>query len=78
MTLIAKNLTPRQTEIIKLVRDGYSRKEIAARLCISYETVKTHQADIFNRLQCHNATQAVTTAARCGIINITGGFIKYE
>jgi DNA-binding CsgD family transcriptional regulator len=54
------NLTAREGEILELVKDGLSNKEIADKLCISKHTVKAHLENIFNKLQVKNRTGALT------------------
>ena len=68
MSLIALNLTDRQKEILTLARDGLTYKEIAAELEIANETVRGHLAEIRQRLNALNTTQAVTIAIRCRYI----------
>lgn len=53
-----KNLTERETEIVKLLPKGYSNKEIANHLRISAHTVETHLDRIFRKLQVKSRTEA--------------------
>ena len=73
MTKIALPLTDRETQILNLVRDGLTGKEIAAGLDISQNTVKFHLANILYKTGAVNSTQAVVTSIRCGFIYLTGG-----
>lgn len=63
-----ENLTPRETEVLQLVSEGNSNKEIGNRLCISEETVKGHVKNILGKLGANDRTQAVSIAVRRGII----------
>lgn len=62
------NLTQRETEILKLLVDGYSYKLIAGKCHISYSTVNTHVVHIYEKLQVTNAAAAVSTAMREGLV----------
>ena len=61
-SLALAHLTERQLEVLKLVRDGMSNKEISARLGIAEKTVKAHVAAIFKTLNVVNRTQAANAA----------------
>lgn len=63
-----ENLTPRETEVLQLISEGHSNKEIGNRLCISEETVKGHVRNILGKLSANDRTQAVSIAVRRGII----------
>jgi DNA-binding CsgD family transcriptional regulator len=52
-------LTPREAEILRLVRSGLSNKEIAGRLVVSTGTVRTHLGNIFEKLGVHSRTAAI-------------------
>ena len=56
---MTNKLTPRQNEIMDLVKDGYSNHEIANTLHISYNSVKSHLHNITNRLGAKNRAHAV-------------------
>lgn len=60
-------LTERQVEVLKQLRDGLSNKEIGARLSIAEKTVKAHIAAIFRTLRVANRTQAANAARDLGI-----------
>lgn len=60
-------LTERQVEVLKQLRDGLSNKEIGARLSIAEKTVKAHIAAIFRTLRVANRTQAANAARELGI-----------
>ncbi len=61
-------LTPRQREILQLVAEGKSTKEIAFALEISVKTVETHRAQIMERLEIHDVAGLVKYAMRIGLI----------
>jgi LuxR family transcriptional regulator, maltose regulon positive regulatory protein len=61
-------LTPRETNLIKLVSDGRANKEIARLLEISENTVETHLRRINQKLETSNRTQAVSKARDIGVI----------
>lgn len=63
------HLTPREIEVLKLIAAGYVRKEVANKLSISIETVKTHMHHIFLKLNVTTAAGAVGKAMRKGIIS---------
>ena len=63
-------LSDRQIEVLQLVANGASTKEIARTLFISQKTVHNHLASIYRRLDTRNLTQAVLSAVRLGIIEI--------
>lgn len=52
-------LTNRQQEVVELLMQGFSNREIADRLLIEVDTVKVHLRDIFNRLNVHRRTALV-------------------
>ena len=52
-------LTPRELEILELIAAGLSNKEIAARVFVSENTVKTHSSRVFDKLGARRRTQAV-------------------
>lgn len=52
-------ITPRELEILQLIAEGLSNKEIAERVYVSENTVKTHSSSVFNKLGARRRTQAV-------------------
>ena len=61
-------LTPRETEVLRLVADGLDTSEIASLMCYSERTVKNVLHDLTTRLQLKNRTHAVAYAVREGLI----------
>jgi two-component system, NarL family, response regulator len=64
------DLTPRETEVLKLIADGMSNKEIAGALGIGEGTVRVHASNIFAKLDCGDRAQAVSEAFRRGIVHL--------
>jgi len=60
-------LTPRELEVLALVAEGYSTKEIARALWITEETVRTHVRRLLTRLGARTRAQAVAIAYRDGL-----------
>lgn len=63
-------LSEREVEVLRLMARGAANKEIAASLSISESTVKTHVANIFQKLEVNDRTEAVTQALQRGIIKL--------
>ena len=61
-------LTPRQREIVQLLAEGKSSKEVAVELGLSVKTAETHRANIMRRLDCHSVSELVRYAVRNNII----------
>ena len=59
-------LNSRQIEVLRLVADGLTYKEVGARLFLSPRTIKYHMAEIMDRLHLENRAQVLTLAGRMG------------
>jgi len=64
----AVRLTPRQREIVQLLAEGKSSKEVAVALDLSVKTAETHRANIMRKLDCHSVSEVVRYAIRNKII----------
>jgi DNA-binding CsgD family transcriptional regulator len=63
-------LTPRELEVLALLAEGASNKEIARRLGISVHTAKFHVGSVLDKLDATGRTDAVAHAARLGVIEL--------
>ena len=63
-------LTPREVEILQLICDGKSNKEIAFQLTLSVNTIAVHRANIMDALGIHKTAELVVYAIRNGLVNI--------
>jgi DNA-binding NarL/FixJ family response regulator len=64
------DLTTRELEVLRLIRDGYRNKQIADRLAIAETTVNFHIKNLVDKLQANDRTHAVTIALRRGLLQI--------
>lgn len=64
-----KRLTPRELEVLQLICDGLSNKEIAEKLELSANTVAVHRANIMNTLGVHKTAELVVYALQNGLVN---------
>ena len=62
-----EQLTPREKEVLALLKQGYTNKEIAEKLYISEKTVKSHMNNIFRRFNVSGRLQAIVYAIRNGL-----------
>jgi DNA-binding NarL/FixJ family response regulator len=62
-------LTPRQREILQLIAEGHTTKEIAKKLDLGVKTVETHRAALMTRLDIHDVAGLVRYAIRVGLVN---------
>jgi DNA-binding NarL/FixJ family response regulator len=65
-----KRLTPREREIVQLLAEGSGTKEIARRLGVGTETVRTHRAAVMKKLGVHSVVEVVRYAVRNGLTPI--------
>jgi DNA-binding NarL/FixJ family response regulator len=63
-------LTSREQEIMRLLAEGLTAREVAAKLCISPKTVENHRFSIMTKLDLHSSIELVRYAARLGLIDI--------
>jgi DNA-binding NarL/FixJ family response regulator len=63
-------LTRREVEILQLICDGKSNKEIAVQLELSANTVAVHRANIMDALGIHKTAELVVYAIRNGLVNV--------
>lgn len=63
-------LTARQREIVKLLAEGKTTKEVASLLHVSIRTADTHRANLMSRLHCHSVAELVRYCIRNGIIEV--------
>jgi len=63
-------LTPRELEVLRMIVDGKSNKEIATALELSANTVAVHRANIMNTLGIHKTAELVVYAIRSGLVNV--------
>lgn len=67
---LPESLTERETDVLKLLAQGKTNKEIAGQLFITERTVKFHVSSILGKLGAGNRTEAVTMAAQLGLVNL--------
>jgi len=68
---LREELTPRQREIVQLIAEGKSTKEIAFLLKVSVKTVEAHRFNLMRKLDIHNRAQLVTYAIQKKIVNVS-------
>ena len=61
-------ITPRELEILQLIASGLSNREIAEKLFVTENTVKTHSSRLFDKLSARRRTQAVQLGKEFGLI----------
>jgi two-component system, NarL family, response regulator LiaR len=62
-------ISKRELEVLELIAQGLSNNEIAERLFVSLNTIKTHSSKLFEKLEVNRRAQAVEAAKRLGIIS---------
>lgn len=65
-----EDLTTRELDVLRLIRDGYRNKQIADRLAIAETTVNFHIKNLVDKLQANDRTHAVTIAIRRGLLQV--------
>lgn len=63
-----ESLTERERQVLKLIAEGRTSKEIAENLCIAVKTVMAHRANLMEKLDIHNRTDLIRFALRTGLI----------
>jgi len=63
-----ESLTDREKQVLKLVAEGHSNKEVAGLLNVSVKTAMSHREHIMTKLQVHNRTELIRFALRSGVI----------
>jgi two-component system, NarL family, response regulator LiaR len=61
-------LSARELEVLQLIADGLSNQQIAGRLFVSLNTIKTHTSNLFLKMEVERRTQAIEMAKRLGLI----------
>jgi DNA-binding NarL/FixJ family response regulator len=67
---VAAELTSRERQVLELLSDGYTMRQIATRLSISPRTVETHVAKVYRKLGVRTRVQAVSRAATLGLVEL--------
>ncbi|HSH09109.1 MAG TPA: response regulator transcription factor [Oceanipulchritudo sp.] len=65
-----EHLTPREREILQLVAEGHTTKEVAARLDISVKTADTHRTNVMSKLDIHDVASLTRFAIQHGLVEI--------
>ena len=71
--LHARKISKRELEVLTLMAEGLSNQEIAERLFVSLNTIKTHSAKLFEKLEVKRRTQAIETAKKLSLLPPTLG-----
>jgi DNA-binding CsgD family transcriptional regulator len=66
--IASRGITPRELEVLALIAEGLSTREMATRLFVSENTVKTHCSRLFDKLEVNRRTRAVQVAKTLGLI----------
>lgn len=69
-TGVYQRLTPRQREVVQLITEGYTTKEIAKKLNVSIKTIDAHRTQIMERLDIHDIASLVRYAIQMGIVKL--------
>ena len=65
-------LSPREREVLQLLAEGKSTREVAALLCVSIKTVETHRQQIMSKLDVHSVAELIKYAIREGLTSLDG------
>jgi DNA-binding CsgD family transcriptional regulator len=66
----SQNLTPRELEVVKLVAEANTSKQVASRMGICVKTVESHRTNVMRKLQVHSVIELVRYAIRNGIVRL--------
>ena len=66
---IIKSLSPRQVQVLQLVAQGYTSREIAEEIELSVHTVRVHRAQLMQRLNVHNVAELISLAYKAGLLS---------
>lgn len=72
---LSNNLTPTETDILRLIAKGMTVKEIASERISSIHTIVTHKKNIFRKLGINNVYEATKYALRAGLVEIVEYYI---
>jgi DNA-binding NarL/FixJ family response regulator len=75
-TLAAEPLTSREQDVLRLMVDGLTNKQIALQLSLAEDTVKKHVQTLIAKLQASDRTQAAVKAVRAGLVPEAGGDLQ--
>jgi two-component system response regulator NreC len=67
---LSNGLSPREREVLQLIAEGYSNREISEILCISIKTVQTHRMNLMSKLDLHDRADLIKYAIQRKIIDI--------
>jgi LuxR family maltose regulon positive regulatory protein len=65
---LVEPISERELEVLLLIAQGLTNREIGERLCVTLSTVKGHNQRLFGKLQAQNRTEAVTRARQLGLL----------
>ena len=68
---VTQPLTQQEQVILHFIAAGFSRKEIAAQLVVSLNTIKTHTQNLYGKLKAHSRKQAICQAQQLGLLSNT-------
>lgn len=66
--VFSRKISPRELQVLQLMSDGLTNQEIADRLFVSLNTIKTHTSNLYEKLEVKRRTQAIETAKKLNII----------
>lgn len=67
---LKEGISPREAEVLKLIADEYTTKEIAAELFISFQTVLSHRKNLLFKLEVKNTAGLIRRSFECGIMEL--------